>query len=360
MTTNTIPPTLVAALRKGGRKWISRLYRHEILQARTVRGLQIEAMQAWNRIVVKPVLDAVASTISRFDLRGNDVVLDAFPQLRSLEESIRATAGRGTAELRRITTQGIADIVTHEVDWLAKNAEKSLGINPPKPTTQQVMVAVEQRPFLGEKVETWFKKTLQQPTGDNARRVIQTGLQRGFTTDEIVRMLRGKRETGYSDGVLSGQSVRDVQMLVQSTATHASAVTRIESFKALGVTKQRFLATLDEKTCPICGAQDGKVEELGKGPQPPLHPRCRCVLVPDFGGDPIGERASVDGPVPADTDFEGWLEGQGVGVQNEVLGRTKAEAWRSGKLPLRKMLGSDLQPLTLDELRQLDRIPDEE
>lgn len=91
---------------------------------------------------------------------------------------------------------------------------------------------------------------------------------------------------------------------------------------------------------------------------PPLHPACRSVATPYYG-EPIGQRASVDGPVPADTTFRQWLEDQPKDVQNEVLGRTRADAWRAGKLPFDKMVGRDMQPLTVAELRRLDRIPGE-
>jgi hypothetical protein len=83
---------------------------------------------------------------------------------------------------------------------------------------------------------------------------------------------------------------------------------------------------------------------------------CRSVAVPDFRGKPIGTRASIDGQVPAATDYESWLATQSISEQNTVLGKTKAEAWRAGKITLKQMLGRDLQPLTLAELRRLDRI----
>ena len=60
--------------------------------------------------------------------------------------------------------------------------------------------------------------------------------------------------------------------------------------------------------------------------------------------------------MPASTNFEEWLGSQSVADQNVVLGRAKAEAWRAGKLDLRDMLGRDLQPLTLAELKDLDRL----
>jgi len=83
---------------------------------------------------------------------------------------------------------------------------------------------------------------------------------------------------------------------------------------------------------------------------------CRSSAVPDFGGAPIGTRASIDGQVEADKDFGSWLTSRSDSEQDEVLGTTKATAWRTGKLSLKDMLGRDLQPLTLAELRRLDRI----
>jgi hypothetical protein len=68
----------------------------------------------------------------------------------------------------------------------------------------------------------------------------------------------------------------------------------------------------------------------------------------------------VDGPVPASTTFPEWLEGQPRSVQDEMLGPTRAAAWRAGDLTFAQMVGKDLQPLSIDRLRQLDRIPDPE
>lgn len=63
-----------------------------------------------------------------------------------------------------------------------------------------------------------------------------------------------------------------------------------------------WLATLDFRTCPQCKSLDGVRWKRGeKHPKPPLHPGCRCVLIPvteltDLGND-------VPRPV-ANADFE--------------------------------------------------------
>jgi SPP1 gp7 family putative phage head morphogenesis protein len=194
---------------------------------------------------------------------------------------------------------------------------------------------------------------------DNVRYAVQTGVQRGLTTDEIVRTLRGTRAGDFEDGLLSGSNVDQLRAMVRTAAAHASATTRAETFADLGVEQYQFVATLDSKTSIICAANDGKVFEMGKGPMPPLHPNCRSSIVP-WTGREVGNRASVDGPVPASTTFPDWLEGQPRSVQDEMLGPTRAAAWRAGDLTFAQMVGKDLQPLSIDRLRQLDRIPDPE
>lgn len=362
MTSTAIQGTesIRAALRTGAGRWIARFYRHELLVARTVRGMQVEAIEEFRREVVQPVLRAVGARLATFTPRGPDVLLATYPELRTLMVEIESVVARGSDAVRRLTTERLADLVKQEVGWVRESAEKTLRVVPPTVNERTVVGQVQARPVLGEPVEKWFGKMLVGPTGDKARAWIQTGLTEGLTTEQIVRGLRGSRDSGYSDGILSGQGSTAVATLVRTAATHASSVARTESFKAIGVTSYRWISTLDSKTSIICASRDGEVYELGKGPMPPAHPNCRSTTVPDFGGEPIGTRAAVDGPVPADMTFRSWLQAQGQDVQDEVLGKTKAAAWRAGRLTFEKMLGADMQPLTLAELRRLDRIPDDE
>jgi hypothetical protein len=41
----------------------------------------------------------------------------------------------------------------------------------------------------------------------------------------------------------------------------------------------RWETASDEKVCPICGPYAGRVWRADDGPQPPLHPNCRCQRV---------------------------------------------------------------------------------
>lgn len=58
------------------------------------------------------------------------------------------------------------------------------------------------------------------------------------------------------------------------------------SYENCGIEKYRFLATLDEQTCPICGKLDGqtfciKDKKIGVN-CPPMHKGCRCTTVAAF------------------------------------------------------------------------------
>lgn len=70
---------------------------------------------------------------------------------------------------------------------------------------------------------------------------------------------------------------------VMSEATHAG-------YKEDGVEQYQILATLDSKTCGICGRLDGKIYPVseavtGKN-MPPFHPFCRCTDVPYYPDTP--------------------------------------------------------------------------
>lgn len=129
---------------------------------------------------------------------------------------------------------------------------------------------------------------------------------------------------------------------------------------------QVWVATLDDDTCIRCGAIDGNVYDLDAGePHPPLplHPRCRCSVVPvlrtwrELGIDADelepATRASWDGQVPATLRFDEWLRGQPVKVQRDVLGPGRYARWvADGQPPLARYTDDGRRVLRLDELME--------
>ena len=97
---------------------------------------------------------------------------------------------------------------------------------------------------------------------------------------------------------------------LMSEATHAG-------YKEDGVEKYEILATLDSKTCNVCGELDNKVYEVGKEitgvNMPPFHPLCRCTTVPHYDDTPTEglTRAARDTDgnpieVPEDMSWKEW------------------------------------------------------
>lgn len=74
--------------------------------------------------------------------------------------------------------------------------------------------------------------------------------------------------------------------LIMTESAAISSAAQKECFRELDVERYLFDATLDGKTCDVCGGMDQmdfKLSEYEVGiTAPPIHPRCRCCTVPFF------------------------------------------------------------------------------
>lgn len=121
-------------------------------------------------------------------------------------------------------------------------------------------------------------------------------------------------------------SYRSCERLCRTEAMHLYNEATYESYKTHGVTKYRYMTALDERTCEICGALDGKIFDLSDKEEgvnyPILHPNCRCTTsawseVLDKAGAYKGERVARDKNgtlfmVPAEMTYTEWKERYGV------------------------------------------------
>ena len=115
----------------------------------------------------------------------------------------------------------------------------------------------------------------------SADRIVQAGRQamvEGMTVQQTARLLRQKGIEGSRPQI---ESVARTYLL--SAANYA----REQTIEAMGSDLEfswRYVAALDGRTCPICGADDGKIfKRNGERPSLPRHINCRCVYVPDLG-----------------------------------------------------------------------------
>lgn len=101
--------------------------------------------------------------------------------------------------------------------------------------------------------------------------------------------------TSIREGMLSGEGIPDMVARITKTAgipkTRAVKIARTEVIRACdsgcrtrydqyGVERVRWVSAHGARVCEICAALDGQEFALKDAPSIPVHPYCRCTLVP--------------------------------------------------------------------------------
>lgn len=242
-------------------------------------------------------------------------------------------------------------------------------------TGEQAYAAAMARPFQGKLLSEWMAG-LDADLAAKVRDAVRMGYVEGQTVGEMVRRIRGTRALSYADGLLD-INYRNAETIVRTAISHTASYARDLTYAANDdiVKGIKWLSTLDSRTTPICQVRDGLVytvkthKPVGHGytwlgGPGRAHMNCRSsstvVLKSwrEMGIDAdeadASTRASLDGQVPADTTYAQWLKGKGAKLQDEVLGKTRGELFRSGKIELDKFYAKDMRTYTIDELRALN------
>lgn len=310
------------------------------------------------------LVEKIATRLAVIEERGYDLGPKSTKRLLALLDEVRALNSEIYRQLHDSLAEELNEFAIAEAGFQKAAIDSALVVDiaTKLPAPARLKAVVEETPFKGRLLKSWTEG-MEQGRIDRVSEAIRNGMVRGDTTDQIVRSIRGTKARHYSDGILD-VSRHSAQSVVRTAVNHVSNVTAQETWKANAhvVKGWQFLATLDSRTTPQCGSNDGKVFPLGEGPIPPLHIRCRSISVAvtksfrELGLDkdelPAGDRASMDGQVAGAPRFADWLKGKDVATQEKVLGVTRAELFRSGKLDLAQFVKSDGTLLTLGELRK--------
>jgi hypothetical protein len=208
--------------------------------------------------------------------------------------------------------------------------------------------------------------------------VIRNGFTSGETTEQMVQQIIGKKARGDQPAITGfmDTSKRNARSLVHASVQTVANNSRMEVYKANSgddgaVKGYRHLSTLDSHTTDICMAYDQKTWDLQFKPVGhklpykqgcPRHWGCRSTTLPwlksmrDLGVDideAAATRASLDGQLPADINFETWLKRKSKAFQDEKLGIGKADLWRRGVITMNDLLDQRGNPLTLEQLQSL-------
>ncbi|MDF7637208.1 minor capsid protein [Leuconostocaceae bacterium ESL0958] len=96
------------------------------------------------------------------------------------------------------------------------------------------------------------------------------------------------RMTREAKQVLKNAKDYNVHRLILTEKRHIAETATMDSYHEQDVEQYRYLATLESRTCSICGGLDHKIfktSEIERGMNYPLiHPHCRCTTTPYFAG----------------------------------------------------------------------------
>lgn len=169
---------------------------------------------------------------------------------------------------------------------------------------------------------------------------VRTGYLLGQTTNEIVRNVLGgvsQIDKLKKDGTiksLRNSIYSNTRTVLQSLANETRTMIFEENEKYFSDDENRYeyLATLDNRTCLVCGSLDGSLFKNIRDVkyQVPKHRGCRCIVLPYFEieGD---KKSSKNGYVDSKVTFNDWLKEQDKETQLDVLGRTRFELFKNGE-----------------------------
>jgi SPP1 gp7 family putative phage head morphogenesis protein len=229
----------------------------------------------------------------------------------------------------------------------------------------EVIQQMIQSPLGGVKLNDRLK-TLVKGSVAPVKEAITTGIALGEGPQMIARRIRAyvEKQTMYNAERIARTEVHRVAVAAQRETYDRNT----EVIKAL-----EFMATLDDRTCTQCGLLDGQTWEYPlKGvPDVPVHPMCRCVLIPitkswrELGFDQKDLKGfpglkDLDGRAVDSPTYGDWLARQSPEVQRSILGPSKFAEYKKGNIPfptLRTALPAKLAPLPPGKLSELLGLP---
>lgn len=265
-------------------------------------------------------------------------------QQAELLKVVRSRVAELTVNFSDQMTAEFLELAAYEAEFTEKmfaDAYEGLEASFQRVPLDNVRAAVMSRPFQGIHL-AWAKpdEHASELIKRNFR-AAQGEIERGFIEGEGISAISARIRP-----LVEVKAARDVETIAITAVKHISSVSRQEWHKANPglIASERWNAVLDGRTSQVCRSRDGKIYEVGKGPQPPAHPRCRSTRV---GVDP-------DYPPPRKRTYDQWLRDQSKEVQDDLLGVEKAKLFRDGMKLDRFFDERRGQEYTVAELRAMD------
>jgi SPP1 gp7 family putative phage head morphogenesis protein len=307
------------------------LFRYNALEAQKI------ASKAFDVSLIAKIIQMDATTPASKD------------RYNKIRETFLDYYNTASAKAHNSTMQSGKDVAGMAAGGVAGALEKGIPvvITAKVPSPQQILTAAETDPMTEQ---GWLVKDSFIQWGKASGQYIATSVVNGYlmgqTADEIKARLVGQSKNGLLTGEIAKQQ-KSLERLIRTTLQHIESKARDMTYSENEdlIKGWQYVATLDTRTCPECGALDGNVYDLGVGLKPPIHWNCRCTTVPVVKGwNELGasfnpgkwgdeQRASMDGQVPGTLTWKEWIakkEAAEPGFAKAALGPAKYAMWKSG------------------------------
>lgn len=249
-------------------------------------------------------------------------------QQEALLKSVRALAKDAYAKLTRDLDGNLEALAKAQAEFgnrsLADAAElageEGVEVTTRQVSSSSVYAAARARPLNGRFLRDWVSDL--EPA---ARRRLTQALRISFTEGEsLTAAIRRVRKA-----ILVNR--RGAEALVRTSVTHIASAVDTEIAKANRdvIEAIEWVAVLDTRTTAICASRHGKRYPVDSGPRPPAHVRCRSTVTQILQGLPPPDRPT----------YREWLRRQPSEVQDEILGKKRAQAFRSGEVDIERFVG---------------------
>lgn len=288
------------------------------------------------------VLDRVAADVDR----GAALDTIASARRRQILVDIRGIVATAGVDVNKALGDSMASISAAQANTILSAATSAVpplyrGIFDPLAGPEIANITKAGQTALRQAVRTkWAPKTF-----DAYKRSLATSIGLGEDIREASSRL-----------MLAGVQSESKARLIARTAIHRNAMEVQAGWHEKNSNVMRgvqFDATLDLRTCPICGGYDGDLYSFEDDPEAkgrfsdrpliPIHPQCRCAYVPTLkSGDEIGlpglnppaaQRRAMNGDVAGSVTWSDWVKDEGEAEAESLLGPAFVRRWRETGRP---------------------------
>lgn len=339
-------------------KLMNLIVRHGVFTERYKSSLVNKIIAMFNRMVIPDIEGKLLKHL------GTQSVTEAM--VKRLNEDMK-DLNKAYSVLYDSFVGRLSDFAVSDANWFTEVLNNIMPVDMDlySPAPAVLKNLVKETYVRGKLVKEWFAG-LAEEVRDKMIQQVNIGMVEGEGVADIVRRIKGTQAANYSDGILNA-SRRNLEAVVRTSVSgiHHGVMKNVYQANTDVVKSIQIVATLDDRTCPICMALDGKVYDVEAVKVPPFHWNCRCCTVPvlkswkelgiDLKEAPAGTRASMDGQVPASMKYGKWLQRQDEKTQDAILGKGKAELFRRGHVPIERFIDARNRPLTLSQLEKLEQ-----